>query len=75
LRTGIEPNYKRITELVDNSLMLVTALNTKIGLQISRNCSNSKWNNFKRGSGSFRICNPEDFDAWVKPEDMVGSLK
>jgi fumarate hydratase class II len=30
LRTGIEPNYKRITELVDNSLMLVTALNTKI---------------------------------------------
>jgi fumarate hydratase class II len=28
---GIEPNYKRITELVDNSLMLVTALNTKIG--------------------------------------------
>jgi fumarate hydratase class II len=31
LRTGIEPNYKRITELVDNSLMLVTALNTKIG--------------------------------------------
>jgi fumarate hydratase class II len=29
--TGIEPNYKRITELVDNSLMLVTALNTKIG--------------------------------------------
>jgi fumarate hydratase class II len=27
----IEPNYKRITELVDNSLMLVTALNTKIG--------------------------------------------
>jgi fumarate hydratase class II len=29
LRTGIEPNYKRITELVDNSLMLVTALNTK----------------------------------------------
>jgi fumarate hydratase class II len=30
LRTGIEPNYKRITELVDNSLMF-TALNTKIG--------------------------------------------
>jgi fumarate hydratase class II len=28
---GIEPNYKRIKELVDNSLMLVTALNTKIG--------------------------------------------
>jgi fumarate hydratase class II len=27
----VEPNYKRITELVDNSLMLVTALNTKIG--------------------------------------------
>jgi fumarate hydratase class II len=76
LRTGIEPNYKRITELVDNSLMLVTALNTKIGYYKSAEIAQTqKWNNFKRGSGSFRICNPEDFDAWVKPEDMVGSLK
>jgi fumarate hydratase class II len=38
---GIEPNYKRIKELVDNSLMLVTALNTKIvtNRQKLLNCS------------------------------------
>jgi fumarate hydratase class II len=55
LRTGIEPNYKRITELVDNSLMLVTALNTKIGYYKSAEIAQTahkKWNNFKRGSGS-----------------------
>jgi fumarate hydratase class II len=49
LRTGIEPNYKRITELVDNSLMLVTALNTKIGYYKSAEIAQTakKWNNFK----------------------------
>jgi fumarate hydratase class II len=46
---GIEPNYKRITELVDNSLMLVTALNTKIGYYKSAEIAQTaqKWNNFK----------------------------
>jgi fumarate hydratase class II len=61
---GIEPNYKRITELVDNSLMLVTALNTKIGYYKSAEIAQTahkKWNNFKRGSGSFRICNSRRF--------------
>jgi fumarate hydratase class II len=46
---GIEPNYKRITELVDNSL-IVTALNTKIGYYKSAEIAQAhkKWNNFKR---------------------------
>jgi fumarate hydratase class II len=48
LRTG--SNYKRITELVDNSLMLVTALNTKIGYYKSAEIAQTahkKWNNLK----------------------------
>jgi fumarate hydratase class II len=57
--------------------MLVTALNTKIGYYKSAEIAQTAHKNgttLKR-SGSFRICNSEDFDAWVKPEDMVGSLK
>jgi fumarate hydratase class II len=63
LRTGIEPNYKRITELVDNSLMLVTALNTKIGYYKSAEIAQTahKMEQLKRRSGSFRICNSRRF--------------
>ena len=75
---GIEPNHKRIKELVDNSLMLVTALNTKIGYYKSaeiaqtahKNCTTLKEEAIRLGYVS-----AEDFDAWVKPEEMVGSLK
>jgi fumarate hydratase class II len=77
LRTGIEPNYKRITELVDNSLMLVTALNTKIGYYKSAEIAQTAHKNGTTlKEEAVRLgCNSEDFDAWVKPEDMVGSLK
>jgi fumarate hydratase class II len=63
LRTGIEPNYKRITELVDNSLMLVTALNTKIGYYKSAEIAQTAHKNGTtlKGSGSFRICNSRRF--------------
>jgi fumarate hydratase class II len=59
-----------VLRLVDNSLMLVTALNTKIGYYKSAEIAQTAHKNgttLKR-SGSFRICNSEDFDAWVKPE-------
>jgi len=76
--SGIEPNYTRIKELVDNSLMLVTALNTKIGYYKSAEIAQTAHKNgttLKDEAVRLGYVTPEDFDAWVKPEDMVGSLK
>lgn len=75
---GIEPNYDRIKELVDNSLMLVTALNTKIGYYKAAEIAQTAHKNgttLKEEAVRLGYVTPEDFDAWVKPEDMVGSLK
>ncbi len=76
--SGIEPNYPRIKELVDNSLMLVTALNTKIGYYKSAEIAQTAHKNgttLKEESVRLGYVTAEDFDAWVKPEEMVGSLK
>ncbi|MFY7741050.1 MAG: class II fumarate hydratase [Flavobacterium sp.] len=75
---GIEPNYGRIKELVDNSLMLVTALNTKIGYYKAAEIAQTAHKNgttLKEEAVRLGYVTPEDFDAWVKPEEMVGSLK
>ncbi len=75
---GIEPNHKRIKELVDNSLMLVTALNTKIGYYKSAEIAQTAHKNgttLKEEAIRLDYVSAEDFDAWVKPEEMVGSLK
>jgi fumarate hydratase class II len=71
---GIEPNYKRIKELVDNSLMLVTALNTKIGYYKAAEIAQTAHKNgttLKDEAVRLGYVSPEDFDAWVRPEDMV----
>jgi fumarate hydratase class II len=76
--SGIEPNHGRIKELVDNSLMLVTALNTKIGYYKAAEIAQTAHKNgttLKQEAVRLGYVSPEDFDAWVKPEDMVGSLK
>ena len=76
--SGIEPNYVRIKELVDNSLMLVTALNTKIGYYKSAEIAQTAHKNgttLKEESVRLGYVTAIDFDAWVKPEEMVGSLK
>ena len=76
--SGIEPNYKRIEELVNNSLMLVTALNTKIGYYKSAEIAQTAHKNgttLKIEAVRLGYVTAEDFDAWVIPEDMVGSLK
>ncbi|MFN3756088.1 MAG: class II fumarate hydratase [Flavobacterium sp.] len=76
--SGIEPNYERIKELVDNSLMLVTALNTKIGYYKAAEIAQTAHKNgttLKQEAVRLGYVSAEDFDAWVKPEDMVGSLK
>jgi fumarate hydratase class II len=72
--SGIEPNYKRIEELVNNSLMLVTSLNTKIGYYKSAEIAQTAHKNgttLKEEAVRLGYVTAEDFDAWVKPEDMV----
>lgn len=75
---GIEPNYVRIKELVSGSLMLVTALNTKIGYYKAAEIANTAHKNgttLKQEAVRLGYVTSEEFDEWVKPEEMVGSLK
>ncbi len=75
---GIEPNSKRIKEHLDNSLMLVTALNTKIGYYKAAEIANTAHKNgttLKEEAINLGYTTPEEFDEWVQPKDMVGSLK
>lgn len=72
--SGIEPNYKRIKELVDNSLMLVTALNTKIGYYKAAEIAQTAHRNgttLKEEAVRLGYVTATDFDEWVKPEEMV----
>ena len=75
---GIEPNKEVITKLLNNSLMLVTALNTKIGYYKAAEIANTAHKNgttLKEEAVNLGYVTAQDYDAWVKPEDMVGSLK
>ncbi|MAB47612.1 MAG: fumarate hydratase, class II [Flavobacteriaceae bacterium] len=76
--SGIEPNHAVIKELLNNSLMLVTALNTKIGYYKAAEIANTAHKNgttLKEEAINLGYVSAEDYDEWVKPEDMVGSLK
>lgn len=75
---GIEPLKENIKKHVDNSLMLVTALNTKIGYYKAAEIAQTAHKNgstLKETAIKLGYLTAEEFDAWVKPEDMVGSLK
>ena len=75
---GIEPNHEVIRKLLNNSLMLVTALNTKIGYYKAAEIANTAHKNgttLKEEAINLGYVSEEEYDAWVKPEDMVGSLK
>jgi fumarate hydratase class II len=75
---GIEPNPERIKQLVDQSLMLVTALNRKIGYdnaaKIAKN-AHKKRMTLRESAIELGLLTGEEFDAEVKPEQMVGPLK
>jgi len=75
---GIEPDRSRIKQLVDQSLMLVTALNRKIGYdnaaRIAKN-AHKKRLTLKESALELGLLTAEEFDAEVKPEQMVGPLK
>lgn len=71
---GIEPNEPRIKELVENSLMLVTALNTHIGYENAAKIAKTAHKNgttLKEEAVNLGLLTAEQFDEWVKPEDMV----
>lgn len=76
--TGIEPNEKVISQLLNNSLMLVTALNTKIGYYKAAEIANRAHENgttLKEEAVKLGYVTAKQYDEWVRPEEMVGSLK
>ena len=74
---GIEPNYENLKRNLNNSLMLVTALNTKIGYEKSAKIAKTAHQNgttLKEESINLGYLTSEEFDEWVRPEDMCGGL-
>jgi fumarate hydratase class II len=75
---GIEPNLPIIKQHLENSLMLVTALNPHIGYENAANIAKTahkKGITLRQAAIDLGLLTDEQFTAWVKPEDMVGSLK
>lgn len=75
---GIEPNYPAIKEKLENSLMLVTALNTHIGYENAAKIAkkaHKEGTTLRKAAIELGLLTSEQFDEWVKPEDMIGSLK
>lgn len=75
--TGIEPNHEKITENLNNSLMLVTALNTKIGYDKAATIAKTAYKGgttLKAAAIKLGYLTEKEFDAWVKPEKMIGGL-
>ncbi|MDP8101021.1 class II fumarate hydratase [Phocoenobacter atlanticus] len=76
--SGIEPNHARIKMQLENSLMLVTALNTHIGYENAAKIAKTAHKNgttLREEAINLGLVTSEQFDEWVRPEDMVGSLK
>ncbi len=74
---GIEPNQGRIDELLRRSLMLVTALNPHIGYDKAAKIAkhaHAKGTTLRDAASELGLVKPEDFDRWVRPEDMVGKV-
>lgn len=75
---GIEPNYPVIKENLENSLMLVTALNPHIGYENAAKIAkkaHKEGTSLRAAAIELGLLTNEQFDAWVRPEDMIGSLK
>ncbi|MEE2700206.1 MAG: class II fumarate hydratase [Bacteroidota bacterium] len=72
---GIQPNHTNLKKNLDNSLMLVTALNTKIGYEKAAEIAKIAHENgttLKEEAINLGFLTAEEFDAWVRPEDMCG---
>jgi fumarate hydratase class II len=74
---GIEPNKERIKEHLDNSLMLVTALNPHIGYEKAAEISLTAYHEdltLRDAALKLGFLTGEQFDSWVRPEQMTHSL-
>jgi len=74
---GLKPNYKRIKEHLNNSLMLVTALNTHIGYDKASEIAKKAYKEdttLKEAALTLGYLTEQEFDEWVKPEKMIGSM-
>ena len=75
---GIEPNHKEIQKHLENSLMLVTALNPHIGYENAAKIAkkaHKENKTLREASVELGLLTSEQFTEWVKPEEMVGALK
>ncbi len=71
---GIEPNHERIKYLMENSLMLVTALNPHIGYDNAAKIAkkaNKEGLSLREAGMQLGLLTSEQYDQWVKPEDMI----
>ncbi len=74
---GLKPNREKITEHLNNSLMLVTALNTKIGYDKAAEIAKKAYNDgstLKKAALALGYLTAQEYDEWVRPEDMIGNL-
>ncbi len=74
---GIEPLHDNIKKNLENSLMLVTALNTKIGYYKAAEIAQTahkEGKTLKQTAIDLGYVTSEQFDEWVKPEEMVGEI-
>jgi fumarate hydratase class II len=76
--TGIEPNRERISRMLEQSLMLVTALNPHIGYDKAAEIAKkaySEGTTLKEAAIALGYVTAQQFDQWVRPDDMVGKKK
>ena len=74
---GIEPNMEFIDRNLENSLMLVTALNTHIGYENAAKIAkkaHKENKTLREAAVELGLLTSDQFSEWVKPEEMVGSL-
>ncbi|MHB2154158.1 class II fumarate hydratase [Calditrichota bacterium GD2] len=76
--SGIQPNRKKIDQNLKNSLMLVTALNRHIGYDKAAEIALKAWREdktLKQAALELGYLSEKEFDAWVKPEEMIAPEK
>jgi len=74
---GVEPNLERIKTLMDQSLMLVTALNPHIGYDNAAKIAKKAYKDgstLKQAALELKLISEKDFDKFVVPTDMVGKI-
>ena len=77
LAQGVQPNHKRIKEMLENSLMLVTALNTKIGYDNAAKIAKKAYkedSTLREAAVSLGLLTSEEFTKYVRPEKMISGL-